>query len=176
MTIDKQLIKTHRTYLLRVLVACLESIVERLLLNHTKLKKGNGALRSLRAYIHSSTMLNNMAQSLCWAGVSLLGLDLNYVSIRSRISATRNNHNDTGTNIIFRDVVGTLKVDFCVRRNWTSLWLLCCLAGSSAMLKCLKGYLSLSNSLFIAIKNAFSLFWSLLFLLTHISLKFLVLL
>ena len=48
------------------------------LLDYTKLKKGNGALHSLRAYIHGSTMPNNTAQSLRSTGGSPLGLDHRY--------------------------------------------------------------------------------------------------
>ena len=66
---------------------CLESMMRRLLLNYIKLKKGNGALRGSRAYIHGGTMLNNTARSPCWAGVSPLGLDPSPVPVRSRISA-----------------------------------------------------------------------------------------
>ena len=61
-----------------------------LLLNHTKLKKGNKALCGSRAYIHGDTMPNNIVQSLCWVNVSTLELDPSYVSIQSCISATHN--------------------------------------------------------------------------------------
>ena len=43
---------------------CLESTVGRLLLNYTKLKKGNEALHSSRAYIHSGAIPNNTVRLL----------------------------------------------------------------------------------------------------------------
>src|SRR5579862_9626917 len=61
----------------------LESVVRRLLLDYTKLKKGNGALHGLRVYIHSGTMPNNTARSPCWTGASPLGLDPSPVLVQS---------------------------------------------------------------------------------------------
>jgi len=60
------------------------------LLDYTKLKKGNGALRDSRAYLHNSMMPNNMARLLHWVGISLLELDPSHVSIWSCISTTCN--------------------------------------------------------------------------------------
>src|SRR5579862_4173638 len=55
------------------------------LLDYIKLKKGNGALRGSRVYIHGGTMPNNIARSLCWTGASPLELDPSPVLVRSCI-------------------------------------------------------------------------------------------
>ena len=50
--------------------------MRRLLLDYTKLKKETEPYVARKLYIHGSTMLNNIAQSLRLAGSSPLGLDL----------------------------------------------------------------------------------------------------
>jgi len=69
---------------LRVLTAMLGKRSAAPLIRLYKAKERNGALRGLRTYIHSGTMLNNTAQYLHPTGGSPLGLDPSHVPVRSR--------------------------------------------------------------------------------------------